>query len=60
MYHEKERILKPRYRNAFASREDASFHLTEGSSRKRKTSNTQPTERSTVQSVTVELTTLVD
>jgi hypothetical protein len=44
----KERILKPRNRKSFASRKDASFHLTEGSSRNRKTTNTHSTERSTV------------
>ena len=44
----KERILKPRNRNASASRKDAIFHLTEGLSQKRKTTNTPPTELSTV------------
>ena len=46
----KERNLKPRNRNAFASHKDSSFHLTEGSLRKCKITNTQPTERLTVQS----------
>ena len=44
----KQRNLQPRNRNALASRKDASFRLTEGSSRKRKATNTQPTEHSTV------------
>ena len=49
MYHEKERILKPRNQNAFDLCKDASFHLTEGLSQKRKTTKTQPTEHLTVQ-----------
>ena len=46
----KERILKPRNQNTFASCKDACFHLTEGSLQKHKTTNTQPTEHLTVQS----------
>jgi hypothetical protein len=46
----KERNLKPRNQNAFALHKDASFHLTECLLQKRKSTNTQPTERSTVES----------